>query len=147
VVETGTATYYRTIHLYTSEPVLRAITGHIKSDEVRHYSYFLRAFERLHRAQPVARWAILRALVRRVREASDDDALIAYRHAFAVRYPQRRFEPADYDRFRADVKRIMRRCYPTEMAVKMLLKPLHLPAGLQRLLIPVLSRGAGLVFV
>src|ERR1700730_17072639 len=39
VVETGTATLYRAIHEYTDEPVLKALTEHIRSDEVRHYKY------------------------------------------------------------------------------------------------------------
>ena len=44
MVETGTATFYRTIYAYTDEPVLKTIAGHIKSDEVRHYSHFWHFF-------------------------------------------------------------------------------------------------------
>src|SRR5260364_113697 len=40
VVETGTATLYRAIHAWADEPVLKEITDHIRSDEVRHYKYF-----------------------------------------------------------------------------------------------------------
>jgi len=145
VVETSTATFYRTVHDYTDEPVLKTITGHIKSDEVRHYSYFWRFFEAYRAREPVGRLRTLRAIVKRVIEAADDDGLIAYRHAFAHRFPERAFEKRHYDAFLADAKRMMRRHFPTEMALKMLLKPLDLPAWLQRLVLPPLRGGAALV--
>ena len=145
VVETATATFYRMLHDYTDEPVLKIITGHIKSDEVRHYSYFWRFFERYQQHEKVGRAKVLRAIVRRVAEVADDDGLIAFRHAFAVRYPQRRFERRYYDQFQRDLKRILRRHYPFDMALKMLLKPLDLPATLQNLVLPPLRAGARLL--
>ena len=36
VVETGTSTLYQTLNTYATEPVLKQITAHLKSDEVRH---------------------------------------------------------------------------------------------------------------
>lgn len=147
VVETCTATYYRTLHAYTSEPVLKRLTGHIKDDEVRHYSHFLRGFERHQHDAPRSRWTILRTLVRRMNEARDDDGEIAFRHAWAVRRPERAFQPRDYAAFTAEVKRIMRQHFPTKMAVRMLLKPLRLPPAVQRPLLPLLARTAGLVFI
>jgi hypothetical protein len=145
VVEMATATFYRTVHDYTDEPVLKTITGRIKSDEVRHYSVFWRFFEQYRAREKVGRLETLRALVRRVLEVANDDGLIAYRHAFPVRYPNRRFERCHYDAFQADLKRILRRHFPVDMGLKMLLKPLDLPAGLQRLVIPPLRKGVGLV--
>jgi tRNA isopentenyl-2-thiomethyl-A-37 hydroxylase MiaE len=145
VVEMATATFYRTVHDYTDEPVLKTITGHIKSDEVRHYSHFWRFFERYRAREKLGRIKTLRAIVRRVLEVANDDGLIAYRHAFAVRYPDRRFERRHYDAFQADLKRILRRHFPVDMGLKMLLKPLDLPAALQRLVVPPLRKGAGLV--
>ena len=145
VVETSTATFYRTLHAYADEPVLKEITGHIKRDEVRHYSYFWKFFAQ-HRAQGnVGRAKTLLAIVRRVVEVANDDGLIAFRHAFAHRHPRRVFERRDYDAFLAEVRRIMRLHFPVEMALKMLLKPLDLPVGVQRLLLPPLRRGARLV--
>jgi rubrerythrin len=147
VVETGTASFYRMLHEYTDEPVLKRISGHIRTDEVRHYSYFLQFFRKyLDRDRPT-RWQVARAVTRRVAEAGDDDALIAFRHAFRVRYPQRAFRPSDYAAFRAALRGIMRRHFPSEMAVKMLLKPVRLPALLQRLLVPALTRMSVLAFV
>jgi hypothetical protein len=147
VVETGTASYYRMLHDYTDEPVLKRITGHIKADEVRHYSYFLRFFQEYARRERPGRWQVARAVARRVAEASDDDGLIAFRHAFQVRYPERRFELRYYDAFRAQLKRIMRRHFPAQMAVRMLLKPVRLPAPIERLLVPALTRMSTLAFV
>ena len=37
VVETGTATFYTTLHACAREPVLKQLTGLIRRDEVRHY--------------------------------------------------------------------------------------------------------------
>jgi tRNA isopentenyl-2-thiomethyl-A-37 hydroxylase MiaE len=145
VVEMATATFYRTVHEYTDEPVLKTITGHIKSDEVRHYSYFWRFFEVYRAREQVGRIRVLRAIVRRVLEVANDDGLIAYRHAFAVRYPDRSFERHHYDAFQADLKRILRHHFPIDMSLKMLLKPLDLPAGLQRLVLPPARKGVGLL--
>ena len=145
VVETATATFYRTVYDYTDEPVLKAITGHIKSDEVRHYSYFWRFFEQYRRREKVGRAKVLRAIVRRLAEVANDDGLIAYRHAFAVRYPQRRFEQRHYDQFQVELKRILRRHYPVDMGLKMLLKPLDLPAALHSLVLRPLRKGVRLL--
>jgi hypothetical protein len=146
-VETSTATFYRTLHAYTDEPVLKRITGHIRADEVRHYSYFLRHFMKYVDRDRATRWQVARAVVRRVIEACDDDGPIAFRHAFRVRYPQRDFQHSDYDAFRGRVKAILRRHFPVEMAAKMLLKPVRLPARAQRLLVPALARMSALAFV
>jgi len=145
VVETSTATFYRTLHEYSDEPVLKEITGHIKSDEVRHYSYFWKFFEQYRARERIGRARTLLAIVRRVAEVADDDGLIAYRHAFAYRHPERTFERRHYDAFLGEMKRIMRRHYPVEMGLKMLLKPLDLPARLQNMAMPALRKGVGFV--
>jgi rubrerythrin len=147
VVETGTASYYRMLYDYTDEPVLKRIVGNIGTDEVRHYSYFLRFFGKCADRDLPTRWQVARAVARRVAEAGDDDALIAFRHAFRMRYPQRAFEQREYDAYRAKLRGIMRRHLPAEMAVKMLLKPVRLPARVQRLLAPALARVSVLAFI
>jgi hypothetical protein len=147
VVETGTAAFYRTLHDYTDEPVLKRITGHIKADEVRHYSYFWRFFQLYRSREGASRWKVTRAVLRRVAEARNDDGLIAFRHAWRGRNPGRTFEPRDYAAFQKRMREILRRHSPVEMAVRMLLKPIDLPPALTRVLVPVLTRTAGLVFV
>jgi hypothetical protein len=73
--------------------------------------------------------------------------LIAFRHAFRGRFPDRPFELRHYQAFQAQVRRILRRHFPVEMAVRMLLKPLDLPRFVQRMMLPVLTRTAGLVLL
>ena len=131
VVETGTSTLYQTIHDYTDEPVLREITAKLKSDEVRHYSYFHDAYRQYcdaHGRPP--RWKVARAVLRRVLEAFDDDGDIAFRHAWNGRYPDRACTPADYKTFQRAMRQRITPCMPVTMSTKMLLKPLALPPRL-----------------
>jgi len=131
VVETGTSTLYQTIHDYTSEPVLREITARLKSDEVRHYSYFYDAYRSYCAAHGrPSRWKIARALLRRVLEAFNDDGDIAFRHAWNGRYPERACRAADYKRFQQSMRARVTPNLPVTMSTKMLLKPLALPPRL-----------------
>ena len=57
VVETGTSALYRAIHRYTDEPLLKELTRHIKRDEVRHFSYFYRFYQRYSAVEAVSRGA------------------------------------------------------------------------------------------
>ena len=147
VVETGTASFYRTLHDYTDEPVLKRITGYIESDEVRHYSYFWHFFQLYRSREGASRWKVVRAVLRRVAEARNDDGLIAFRHAWRGRNPGREFDPSHYAAFQASMRHILRTHSPVEMAVRMLLKPIDLPPAVTRALVPVLTRTAGLVFI
>lgn len=142
VVETGTASLYRTIYTYTDEPVLKELAGHIKDDEVRHYSYFYRFFQRYRKQEAVGRSAILRAIFKRVAEAKEDDALVAFRHAFAVRHPGVPFEECFYRDFNEKLKRILKGNFPYEMSIKMLLKPAALPPLVREPLAWLLTHGA-----
>lgn len=147
VVETGTASLYRAIHDYTEEPLLKELTCHIKSDEVRHFSYFHRYFQRYSAAESVSRWRVVRAIVKRIAEAKSEDSLIAYRHAFRVRFPELAFEDRYYRDYNRNLRGIMQRSFPFEMSVKMLLKPVNLPRPLRRPLSRLLVHGArGLIF-
>jgi len=128
VVETGTSTLYQTVHEYATEPVLRELTAHLKSDEVRHYSYFYDAYRRYCAAagRP-PRWRIARALLRRVLEAFSDDGDIAFRHAWHGRFPDRPCTADDYARFQRSMRERITPHLPVTMSTKMLLKPLALP--------------------
>lgn len=131
VVETGTSTLYQTLNTYTTEPVLREITARLKSDEVRHYSYFYDAYRRYCAANGrPPRWRIARAVLRRVLEAFDDDGDIAFRHAWNGRYPDRPCTAGEYKRFQTAMRARITPCTPVTMATKMLLKPLALPPTL-----------------
>lgn len=131
VVETGTSTLYQTLNTYATEPVLREITARLKSDEVRHYSYFYDAYRRYcaESGRP-PRWRVARALLRRVLEAFSDDGDIAFRHAWNGRYPDRPSTPQDYKAFQKAMRERITPCLPVTMSTKMLLKPLALPPRL-----------------
>jgi hypothetical protein len=131
VVETGTATLYRAINECSDEPVLKEITDKIRTDEVRHYKHFFKYFKKYNRIEGNGRLAVLGALLRRVMEIKNEDSEIALRHVFAIRYPER-IHDSVYNRERvARVNALVRRNLSADMCVKMLLKPLDLPAKIQ----------------
>lgn len=134
VVETGTASLYRALNDITSEPVLKVLTGHIKSDEVRHFKYFYQHYRRYREHEHLPRRQVLAAIVRRVREVKSEDSDIALRHVFNVRYPHQRDDDAAFRRVSRHAQGLLRRHIPAQMTVKMLLKPLELPPRLQNTL-------------
>ncbi|HEX7908362.1 MAG TPA: ferritin-like domain-containing protein [Paraburkholderia sp.] len=131
VVETGTATLYRAIGECSDDPVLKEITDNIRTDEVRHYKHFFKYFKKYNKIEGNGRLAVLGALMRRVLEIKNEDSEIALRHVFAIRYPERVRDSA-YNRERAArINKLVRRNLSADMCVKMLLKPLDLPARIQ----------------
>jgi hypothetical protein len=131
VVETGTATLYRAINECSDEPVLKEITDNIRTDEVRHYKHFFHFFKKWNKIEGNGRLAVLGALVRRVAELKSEDSEIALRHVFAIRYPEHA-QDAEYNReLSARVNALVRHNLSADQAIKMLLKPLDLPARIQ----------------
>lgn len=131
VVETGTATLYRAINECSDDPVLKELTDHIRTDEVRHYKHFFKYFKKYNKTEGNGRLAVLRALLRRVVEIKNEDSEIALRHVLSIRYPER-INDSDYNReIAARVNMLVRRNLSADMCVKMLLKPLELPAKIQ----------------
>lgn len=128
VVETGTATLYRAINECSNEPVLKEITHNIRTDEVRHYKYFFKYFKKYNETERNSRWTVLRALVRRLLEIRNGDTEIALRHVLAIRYPQQAGDLAYARQMNARVNKLVRRHLSADMCLKMLLKPLDLPA-------------------
>ncbi len=147
VVETGTAALYRMVLDYCDEPLLRVLASRLYADEVRHYSYFHAAARRHAQRQRPSRWALARAVWRRIMEAFDDDGEIAFRHAWAGRYPQRAYAPAEYRRFQRELRLRITPHTPVQMSARMLVKPLALPRPLARLAtalaVGLLRRAAG----
>jgi hypothetical protein len=141
MIETGTATYYRMLHDYATEPVLKRILHHIRSDEVRHFKHFLAYFRAYEARERNGRLRTLVALARRVREATGDDGWIAFRHAFEVRRPGRACTREDYAAWMAKINRLARASYPFKMAAEMLLSPLALRGRLRDLVARALAAG------
>jgi hypothetical protein len=141
VVEAGTSTLYRTLLDYADEPLLREIARRLRDDEVRHYSYFYAAANRSRQTQRRSRWALLRAVARRVLEAFDDDGEIAFRHAWAGRCPARPYAAAEYKRFRRELRARITPHTPVNMSARMLVRPLALPPVLARATTALLTFG------
>lgn len=128
VVETGTASFYRALHDYADEPVLRQILANIKQDEVNHYARFREYFDAYNRTERQGIGSVLGATWRRMKEIRNEDAYIAFKHVQRGRHPGKPFQEEDWRRFSRTVKRHARRYYPYEMAVKMVLKPIPMMA-------------------
>ena len=131
VIETGTATLYRAIGEYASDPVLKEIAGRISADEVRHYKHFYKYFRKYQSEQGHGRLKVLRTLVRSLLEIRNEDSEIALRHVLAARYPER-VHDASWTRERIErATNLVRRHLSADMCIKMLLKPLDLPVAAQ----------------
>ncbi|MEP7044611.1 MAG: ferritin-like domain-containing protein [Dokdonella sp.] len=140
VVETGTASLYRALNAIADEPVLKQLTDHIRRDEVRHYKHFYRHFTLYRERQSPSRYRLFRVLLRRVREMKSEDSDIALRHVFEARYPEHAGDIEECRRVTARARDLLRRHIPADMLVKMLLKPLDLPARLLHTLERPLAR-------
>lgn len=142
VVEMGTATLYRAIHENTDEPVLKDLTRRIKSDEVRHYSYFYRYFRKYQEQSYHGRIKVLRALISRLRELSNEDGDIALRHLFRFRHPEYLVDKASFRRASGRIYHFVHANLAPEMAIKMLIKPLNLPPRVSTVVQPPLTWAA-----
>ena len=139
VVETGTASYYRTLSRASPEPVLAMLTRHIAEDEVRHYKHFYRYFRKYRDIENTGRSAIAPALWRRLRMTGGEDRLVVLKHVHGARHPRATFDNAVYRRVHQQCRQILRPHFPLEMCVRMLLKPLALGRNAQRVTVPVLT--------
>ena len=140
VVETGTASLYRALNEITDEPVLKLLTNHIKSDEVRHYKHFYQHYRLYREREGFGRYKVFRAILRRVNEIKSEDSDIALRHVFNQCYPQHQGNETEFRRISDRAQGLLRRHIPAGMTVKMLLKPLDLPPRLQSALEKPLAR-------
>ncbi|MDR3447206.1 MULTISPECIES: ferritin-like domain-containing protein [Dyella] len=147
VVETGTASLYRALNDITDEPVLKQLTGHIKSDEVRHYKNFYHHFRLYREREGFSRYKVFRTILRRVNEIRSEDSDIALRHVFNQCYPHLKENEAEFKRITGRAQDLLRRNIPAEMTVKMLLKPLELPPRLQNAMEKPLAKLAEKLFL
>ncbi|WP_353234112.1 ferritin-like domain-containing protein [Diaphorobacter ruginosibacter] len=140
VVETGTTAYYHTLRELSDEPVLRQLLGHIRSDEVGHFKYFLKYFKQLQQESPVGRGRIAGALYARLKELRESDSDVALRHVYA----HKGWYFSDRNRSFAEVAQrayqLISTQLPADLAVRMLLKPLLLPPRLEGYLYAPITR-------
>jgi len=147
VVETGTASLYRALNDLTDEPVLKQLTNHIKSDEVRHYKHFYQHYREYRAREGFGRYKVFRAILRRVNEIKSEDGDVAMRHVFNQCYPQHADNDAEFRKLNVRAQARLKRNIPAEMTVKMLLKPLDFPARLQTALEKPLAKLAEKLFL
>jgi hypothetical protein len=139
VVETGTASYYRTLSRASPEPVLALLTRHIAEDEVRHYKHFYRYFRKYRDRETLSRVAVLPALWRRLRMTGGDDSYIVLKHVYSTHHPGEPFDIGVYRRVRRECRSLLRDHVPLDMSMRMILKPLGLGPRVQRVTLPVVA--------
>jgi hypothetical protein len=137
VVETGTASYYKTLSRASPDPVLATLARRISEDEVRHYKHFYRFFRKYRDLERPSRAAVVPALWRRLRMSGGDDSFIVLKHVHNGCCPARPFDNRTYRTLRRESRDLVRDHFPHEMSVRMLLKPLSLGPRAQRLALPV----------
>ena len=145
MVEIGTSTVYRAIRELADEPVLIRLIEHIRSDEVRHYKYFLRYFDRYDAHEKNGRMRVFHSLKRRLVEARHSDAEIGLWHSFVTVHPDEKRDGARFVATQSQVARMVRKHYPANQALKMMMKPLRLPNFLSAMIQPIVTPVALLV--
>jgi hypothetical protein len=139
VVETGTASFYTCLSRASPDPVLSVVTRRIAEDEIRHYKHFYRFFRKYRAIEHPRRVEVAPALWRRLRMTGGEDRLVVLKHVHSARQPGARFDARVYGHVHRQCRVLMRPHFPTEMSVRMLLKPLGLGPRAQRVTVPVLS--------
>lgn len=134
VVETGTSTYYRALARATDEPVLKHLAGLIANDEVNHYKHFYKYFRRYRSQEKLGRSRVLGTLGRRTLELKNEDADCAIRHVVRVHNPELAADPARVKALASRMSRTVRVNLKPETTIKMIMRPLELPAALQSLI-------------
>ncbi len=131
VVETGTATYYRAMARSTTEPVLQDLATRIATDEVNHYKHFYRFFRRYRAQEKLSRFRVMGTIGRRTLELKSEDADCAIRHVVKARSPGRASDTAYVQKLSADMNSTIRTNLSAGTTLKMLMRPLELPARVQ----------------
>lgn len=131
VVETGTATYYRAMARSTAEPVLRDLASRIAADEVSHYKHFYRFFRRYRDEERLSRFRVLGTIGRRTLELKSEDADCAIRHVVRARSPERAGDTTFVQQLSTRLNSTVRTNLSAGATLKMLMRPLELPARVQ----------------
>ncbi len=140
VIEMGTASFYRSMASFSTEPVLCDLATRIQADEVGHFKHFLRFFERYNERERQGRLRILRAIGHRLLEVRGDDADCALWHVIHTCHPTLTRDSPEFRRMFSSATQLVRRHFPSGMAVKMLTRPLNLPGVVARLIQPPLAQ-------
>lgn len=139
VVETGTCSYYTMIRNLSPCPVLRELSGNIRTDEAGHYKHFHDYFKRYRQAEKPSRTAITKALWGRIREIDGEDAYLAYKYVWKARHPDEAFKRKYYREFTRLMRELAVKQYPFRMAAHMMTQPLGFGLKAQKRLTSALA--------
>ena len=140
VVETGTTAYYHTLRELSTEPVLSELLGNIRNDEVSHFKHFLKYFKEMQDQSPVGRTSIAKALYGRLKELRESDTEIALRHVWAHKGSYFADSTTSFEGMAKRIYQLISRRLPADLAVRMLLKPMLLPAQVEGLIRTPISK-------
>ena len=140
VVETGTTAYYHTLRDLSTEPVLSELLGNIRNDEVSHFKHFLKYFKELQDESPVGRARIAKALYGRLKELRESDSDVALRHVWAHKGSYFADSTTTFDGMAQRIYHLISSRLPADLAVRMLLKPMLLPAKVEGLIRSPISK-------
>jgi hypothetical protein len=140
VTETETAMVYRCFAAYVSDPALRALLRRMSGDEVRHYAYFRKVFDRYDAIERNTLWRKAATIVRRSQLVRDEDLPLAFAPLNDAWRSSQPFQPIDYATFFSMVGRFLAHHFPFEEAWRMLFRPLRTGRWFDTLLIGVLTR-------
>jgi hypothetical protein len=140
VTETETAMIYRCLADYTRDAELGAMLRGMSADEVRHYGYFRRIFERYDARERNSTWRKARTLVARSQLVRDEDVRLAFLPLNACWRGRLPFAPLDFDQYLERAGQVMAEHFPFEEAQRMLFRPLRNGRRFERRLVWLLGR-------
>jgi len=140
VTETETAMIYRCLADYAGDAELSALLREMSADEVRHYGYFRRVFERYDARERNSTWRKARTLVARSELVRDEDVRLAFLPLNACWRAAPPFARLDFDEYLARAAEVMAEHFPLEEAQRMLFRPLRHGRWFERRLVSLLGR-------
>lgn len=140
VTETETAMIYRCLADYARDAELAAMLRGMSADEVRHYGYFRRIFERYDARERNTTWRKARTLVARSQLVRDEDVRLAFLPLNSCWRGPQPFAPLDFEEYLELAAQVMAEHFPFEEAQRMLFRPLRNGRWFERRLVWLLGR-------
>lgn len=125
VIETETAMIYRCLESYMAEPELKAIMRKLSSEEVGHYRYFRKTFDRYNATEKHGVIRRLRTIVQRSEVVRDEDIAYAFEPLNDFWRAPMPFERMTWDDYLKQGGEVMKRHLPVDAATRMMFKPLE----------------------
>ena len=147
VVETGTSTFYKALERYAEdkeEPVLAQIAHNISKDEVYHYDMFEKIYDRYNEMEKLSKEEIVKVIYHRLKMVDAEDGRLAYRAIYEELHGDS-FKDEYYEEHKKRARSFAKEFYPYKMAIKMLLRPLHLNKTVEKVTIPVVQGALKLI--